>query len=245
MPADCVKPARKNYRMIDSALSTPLVTLEQVALSRQGQTLLDNIQLTLASQQFYWLIGRNGAGKSTLLKIIAGLIKPSSGQVKRKLGLRIGYVPQKLNLPVSLPMTVRDFLAICQPRGERQQGVLKAQLAPLALERLLPLSLTSLSGGERQRVLLAQALLQRPQLLLLDEPMQGLDWRTQQTLQTWVHDLPQAGMSVVMVSHDLPQIQRPTDWVICLDKVICCQGAPDHVMQHHAYQFLYPHDAKA
>lgn len=214
-----------------------LLTLDQVTVQRGGRCLLEQVSTEIHAQRFHWLIGRNGAGKSTLLQVMAGLLAPDQG-CRRPVrpDLRLGYVPQQLSIPESLPLRVRDFLALSGRPAAPQL------LAQLEIGALLNQPVQRLSGGERQRVLLAQALQDQPQLLLLDEPLQGLDWRSQQALQALVHALPEQGIAVVMVSHDLPRLQAAQDWVICLDRMICCQGYLPDIAQHHAYRYLYRHD---
>lgn len=150
-----------------------LVKLDNVCLSFNDISVLDNISFEILPGRIVTLIGPNGAGKTTLLKIILGIIRPDSGSIRKKPGIKIGYIPQKLNLSRAIPLTVKRFLCLDAPYGDKElAGVLKQTgLPPEILQR----SVHPLSGGEMQRVMLARTLLKQPDLLVLDEPAQGLD----------------------------------------------------------------------
>lgn len=216
---------------------TNLVELEHIAVSFGQRTVLNDISLSLAPGRIMTLLGPNGAGKSTLVRVVLGLVKPVRGQLRRADGLRIGYVPQKLHLDVTLPLTVDRFMRL-------RPGVKKGDILP-ALQRvqaahLLDAPMQKLSGGENQRVLLARALLNRPQLLVLDEPTQGVDVNGQLALYNLIDTLRhELGCGVLMVSHDLHLVMAKTDEVLCLNHHICCSGTPEAVSVHPEFISMF------
>lgn len=183
------------------------------------------------------LIGPNGAGKTTLVRIVLGLLQPHTGTLYRAPGLRIGYMPQKLFIEPTLPLTVRRFLQLAAPRQKRDVEPL---LEEVRIVHLLDQQVSALSGGEMQRVLLARALSQSPQLLVLDEPAQGVDVSGQVELYKLINNIRDShGCGVLMVSHDLHLVMATTDEVICLNQHICCHGKPEHVSSDPAYLALF------
>ncbi|MEH6470130.1 MAG: zinc ABC transporter ATP-binding protein ZnuC [Halopseudomonas sp.] len=214
-----------------------LITMEQVNLSRGGRSILANINLQLEAEKIVTLIGPNGSGKSTLVRLLLGLLKPDSGQVSRQPRLRIGYMPQKLHIDATLPLTVRRFLQLA---GRYQETELQQALVQVGADHLLGNPMQQLSGGETQRVLLARALLRQPQLLILDEPVQGVDVNGQIELYALIAELRQRfGCGVLMVSHDLHLVMASTDTVVCLNHHICCSGHPEQVSNDPSYIELF------
>jgi zinc transport system ATP-binding protein len=217
--------------------TAPLVRARELSCSLGSRQILKNISLTLNSRQIITLIGPNGAGKTTLVKILLGLIKPDSGTLERQPGLRIGYMPQKLHLAPAMPLTVKAFLSLAM---HARPGLIGKSLEEVGAERLGNAQIHDLSGGELQRVLLARALIQDPQLLVLDEPVQGVDVNGQAELYkliTRIRDEHQCG--VLMVSHDLHLVMSATDEVLCLNQHICCHGHPEQVSNDPAYLELF------
>ncbi|WP_299584963.1 zinc ABC transporter ATP-binding protein ZnuC [uncultured Microbulbifer sp.] len=214
------------------------MTADSVALQLSGRQLLRDISLELMQGEIVTLIGPNGAGKTTLLRLLLGLTKPSTGAIWRRPGLRIGYMPQRLHIDNSMPMSVQRFLQLGQP------GI-KAAQAQTALDRvgagqLLQASLANLSGGEMQRVLLARAASRKPQLLVLDEPTQGVDVGGQSELYQLIATLrDELNCGVLLVSHDLHLVMAATDRVLCLNQHICCHGHPEQVSRDPAYLELF------
>jgi zinc transport system ATP-binding protein len=222
---------------------THLATLKNISLHFGQRVILHDVSLEVYPQSVLTLIGPNGAGKSTLLKILLGLQKPDSGSVWRQPNLRIGYVPQKFHLDRLLPLTVERFIGLHLRRHDAATVRLSAE--EVGVQNLLPQAVQSLSGGELQRVLLARALLQQPQLLVLDEPGQGVDVSGLSELYQLITRLKQAhGYGVVMVSHDLHLVMAATDQVLCLNQHICCSGQPEAVSRHPEYLRLFG-DARA
>lgn len=214
----------------------PLIQLSHVSVQFAQRFVLKNIELAIAPQEIVSLIGPNGAGKSTLVKVILGIQRIDAGQLQRKPNLKIGYVPQRFNPSSSLPLRVMDLLEVAQCKPDFLQQI----VGETGIAHLLSRQVQQLSGGERQRVLLARALLQSPQLLVLDEPMQGLDIQSETELYAYVRTLPERyGCAVLMVSHDLQWVMQGTQRVVCLNHHICCSGTPGDIQQHPAYQQLF------
>ncbi|PCJ46400.1 MAG: zinc ABC transporter ATP-binding protein ZnuC [Moraxellaceae bacterium] len=215
----------------------PIVQLNHVSLNIRGQSLLKDVNMTVNPAQILTVIGPNGAGKSSLLKIVLGLYKPSSGErvVNRK--LRVGYMPQKLHVDQSLPLTVQRFLALA---GNKNPQDIERSLADVNALQTLKRPIQSISGGEFQRVLLARALLRNPNLLVLDEPAQGVDLHGQQELyQLLARIRDERQCAILMVSHDLHFVMARTDQVICLNQHVCCSGSADAVANHPEYLALF------
>ena len=219
-------------------MSDILLTLDNIGLVRDERAILSRIQLTVARGEIVTLIGPNGSGKSSLVKIAVGLLRPNTGTRQLLPNIKIGYMPQALKLDKSLPISVQHFLQLTAHRPKIPQIV--TALAEVGVERLLKSSVHSLSGGEWQRVLLARALLQQPDLLVLDEPMQGVDLTGQEELYNLLADVPKRhGCGILMVSHDLHLVMAATDKVICLNGHICCEGHPEAVSTHPEYLRLF------
>ena len=215
-----------------------LIKATNINLHIQGRVLLENINLTLKRQEIVTIIGPNGAGKTTLLKVLLDLQKFSSGRIIRAPNLRIGYMPQRLHLNSQLPLTVMKFLSLAaNTNGYRAIGEVAHRLG---IDHLQQASMHSLSGGEQQLVLLARALLRQPQLLVLDEPAQGVDIAGQNSLYQLIGNLRnELHCGILMVSHDLHLVMAATDQVICLNQHICCHGHPEKVSNHPAYLKLF------
>lgn len=216
---------------------TSLVTLDNVSIKFNQRNVLSGVSLALQPGRILTLLGPNGAGKSTLVRVVLGLLAPTTGSVKRDPGLRIGYVPQKLHIDPTLPVTVERFMRLT--RGSKKAEILPA-LKRVQAGHLLNAPLQKLSGGETQRVLLARALLNQPQLLVLDEPTQGVDVNGQVSLYDLINQLRvELNCGVLMVSHDLHLVMAKTDEVLCLNHHICCSGTPEAVSQHPEFIAMF------
>lgn len=217
--------------------ASPLVSLADLTVSRDGQRVLHDVSLTVAPGEIVTIVGPNGSGKSTLLQAIIGALRPVSGRVARAAGLRIGYVPQRLHADPTLPMTVWRFLGLPVPAtAERKRDVLTRTGA----DGLEGKQLTRLSGGQLQRVMLARALLSDPTLLILDEPTQGLDQAGSAAFYELIEELRQSyGCAVLMVSHELHVVMSASDRVICLNGHVCCEGTPEVVSNAPEYRALF------
>ncbi|MBE0500301.1 MAG: zinc ABC transporter ATP-binding protein ZnuC [Desulfuromonadales bacterium] len=216
-------------------MSSPEILLELTAITliRGRRHLLQDIDLQLARGEIVTLIGPNGAGKTTLLRVALGLLAPTSGEVQRKAGVRIGYMPQQLQIDPTFPLTVKRFLAM---NNRAQQERMLPLLEEVGADQVLDSPLQNLSGGEMQRVLLARALLREPELLVLDEPVQGVDVHGQIDLYQLISRVrEQRNCAVLMVSHDLHLVMSATDRVLCLNGHICCSGTPEAVTSNPAF----------
>ncbi|UJF18645.1 zinc ABC transporter ATP-binding protein ZnuC [Vibrio sp. SS-MA-C1-2] len=214
-----------------------LIELKNVTVTYHQRDVLDKVSFTLDRKEIATVVGPNGAGKSTLIKTILGLVKPTSGKVIKDKKLKIGYVPQKLQLNESLPLRTDRFLQLAGRYNKQQRlDALKAVKA----EHLMDSNLHGLSGGEMQRVLLARALLRQPDLLVLDEPVQGVDVNGQVEMYQLISDLRDIfNCGIMMVSHDLHLVMAKTDKVLCLHHHICCQGAPELISNDPSYLALF------
>ena len=218
----------------------PLLKATNVSLKDGAKVLLSTIDLSIKPREIVTLIGPNGAGKTTLLNILLGLRKPSSGVVTKSKNCRIGYMPQKIQLNPLLPLTVEHFLWLVDTTSLKTAITINSALARTGVEHLLKTDMSNLSGGEIQRVLLARALLREPNLLVLDEPVQGVDLKGQDQLYKLISEIrDELGCGVLMVSHDLHLVMASTDNVICLNQHICCHGHPESVSNHPAYLELF------
>jgi len=222
--------------------STELLRAENIYLSDKQRNLLSDINLSVSTGEIVTIIGPNGAGKTSLLNILLGLRTPTSGQVVRAKPLIIGYMPQSLQLNPQLPLTVLRFLSL----AEKCAMSIDSALEKTNTLELKHASMHDLSGGELQRVLLSRAILRKPQLLVLDEPVQGVDVVGQSQLYQLISQLrDELQCGVLMVSHDLHIVMAATDHVICLNQHVCCHGHPDSVSSHPAYLELFGHSTDA
>jgi zinc transport system ATP-binding protein len=214
-----------------------IVKVTNVDLVVGKSTILSDINLVVNKNSVVTIIGPNGAGKSTLLRIILGLIKPTSGQALIRENTTIGYMPQKLQLDPSLPITVDYFLRLSTlPPKLSVEEVLES----VGATRLQHSSMHDLSGGEFQRVLLARALMSLPTLLVLDEPVQGVDVSGQQALYELLASIRKRWKcAMVIVSHDMHMVFSASDQVVCLNQHICCQGRPQSIIKDPEYKSLF------
>jgi len=214
-----------------------LLSTDKVAVRYGGQTVLDRVSLALVPGEIVTIVGPNGSGKSTLLRVLIGALEPSSGTVTRSKGLKIGYVPQKLHIDQSMPLTVRRFLDL--PKRVSDQDACHA-LETAGLSNLGQRQMTALSGGQFQRVLLARAIIGRPDVLMLDEATQGLDQPGSASFYRQIEAVrTELGCAVLMVSHELHVVMSASDRVICLNGHVCCEGTPEVVSAAPAYRELF------
>ncbi len=217
-----------------------LIQAKSLNVLRQGKHILQDVDVTINTNDFVTIIGPNGAGKSMLLKCLMGFYKPDSGKIVRQKNLKIGYVPQRLVPDHTIPMTVKRFLTI---RNSANTVLLKQVAEETKIEHLLTKALSSLSGGELQRVLLARALLNNPDLLVLDEPAQNLDISGQIHFYKLLDRIFQERhLSILMVSHDLHMVMASTQQVICLFHHVCCSGEPQVVTKDPEFVSLFGDD---
>ena len=216
----------------------PLVAASGIVVRIGRHELLSGVDLELAPGEILSLIGPNGAGKTTLVRVLLGVLRPTAGRVMRRSGLVVGYLPQRLHLDPTLPLPVGHFLAL--GRRRRDPPALRAALAEVGAGHLERALMAELSGGEFQRVTLARALLRDPDLLILDEPAQGVDFTGQLELYALIERVRnERGCGVLLVSHDLHVVMAATDRVICLNRHVCCAGQPEAVSRHPEYLNLF------
>ncbi|AHI29496.1 zinc ABC transporter ATP-binding protein ZnuC [Marinobacter similis] len=213
-------------------MSELLATLNQVTVEFDDRLVVDRVNLTVHRGDIITIIGPNGAGKTTLIRAILGLQKASSGEVTLSRKLMIGYVPQQLALESTLPLSVKRFMMLTG----RTLPECQAALQKTGVGHLLDASVHHLSGGEKQRLLLARALVRKPDLLVLDEPAQGVDINGQAALYELIRQLrDELNCGIIMISHDLHLVMAATDKVICLNQHICCSGHPADISHDPAF----------
>ncbi len=214
-----------------------LIESRGLDLNYGGQAILKDVDFHIERGEIVTIVGPNGSGKSSLLRALIGALKPSSGEVTRADGLRIGYVPQKLQIDATLPLTVRRFLNL--PQRQKNEVVMDA-LSQAGVPELAGRQMSALSGGQFQRVLLARALLSDPDILILDEATQGLDQPGAAAFYRQIEDVRiKMNLAVLMVSHDLHVVMAASDRVLCLNGHVCCEGAPEHVADAPEYRALF------
>ena len=214
-----------------------LIETRGLELRYGGQTVLRDVNFSVQPGEIVTIVGPNGSGKSSLLKALIGALRPVSGTVSRKPGLRIGYVPQKLQIDRTLPLTVQRFLNLPDRQSKSRSD---AALARAGVPELTKRQMTDLSGGQFQRVLLARALLADPDILILDEATQGLDQPGAAAFYRQIEEVRAAtGAAVLMVSHDLHVVMAASDRVLCLNGHICCEGTPEVVADAPEYRALF------
>lgn len=217
--------------------TAPLVQLNDAGAYASSRWLVRHVDLAVSPGEIVTLIGPNGSGKSTTAKMALGLIQASQGQATRRDGLRVGYVPQKLAIDWTLPLTVSRFMRLTD---RLEDDVLQGALEEAGIGHLATSSVTTLSGGEFQRMLLARAIARKPDLLVLDEPVQGVDYSGETAIYDLIGDVrDRLGCGVILISHDLHVVMAQTDKVVCLNGHVCCQGSPIAVSQHSEYLRLF------
>lgn len=218
-------------------MTDTLIEASGVSLSLRGTPVLEDVDIHVNRGEIVTLVGPNGAGKTTLVRVLIGLVKPDAGTFRRAPGLTLGYMPQKLHVDPVLPLTVRRLMTLT--RRASRGAILKA-LAEVRGDHLLENEVSGLSGGELQRVLLARAILGQPDLLVLDEPTQGVDQTGQAEFYELVRRIrDRHACGILMISHDLHVVMAATDRVVCLQRHVCCAGAPRSVAGNPEYRRLF------
>lgn len=214
-----------------------LLSIRNVSVAYGANTVLHSVSLDLKVGEIVTIVGPNGSGKTSLLRAIIGAVAPASGDINRKSGLRIGYVPQRLHIDQTLPITVERFMGLTD-RVTRK--TCEAALEAAGVPDLLKRQMSQLSGGQFQRVLLARALLNRPDVLLLDEATQGLDQPGAAAFYKQIEAVRNdTGCAILMISHDLHVVMSASDRVICLNGHVCCEGTPAVVASAPEYRALF------
>lgn len=215
----------------------PLVSLSNVGVRRDGRWLVRGVDFSVSRGEIVTLIGPNGSGKSTTVKTAIGVLKADEGRVERASGLKVGYVPQKLAIDWTLPLTVRRLMTLTGPLCEADMA---AALDAVGLSHMLGAEVQHLSGGEFQRALMARAIARKPDLLVLDEPVQGVDFSGEIAIYDLIRSIRNTtGCGILLISHDLHVVMAATDTVICLNGHVCCRGTPQAVSQSAEYVRLF------
>ena len=213
-----------------------LVKLKDVGLKRNDKWLVKGVSLVVEKGKIITLIGPNGSGKSTTAKIALGLHKNIEGEVQ-KLTDKIGYVPQKISIDWTLPLRVKDFMLLTDDLNDK---LIDEALTLTGVDHLKNKNLGNLSGGEFQRVLLARAISKKPELLVLDEPVQGVDFTGEIALYELIKKISEnLNCGILLISHDLHTVMSATDHVVCLNGHVCCSGSPLDVAKNKEYKALF------
>ena len=221
-----------------------LISARGLCLTRGARPILEGVDLDIGPGEIVTVIGPNGAGKTTLVRILLGLEKPDSGAVQRRGDLTVGYAPQRFDRDPAIPMTVARFLTLATTATKDR---IAEVLDEVGAGRVATQQLHGLSGGELQRVILARALIRNPELLVLDEPVRGVDYVGEAELYGLIGRIRTArGLGVLLISHDLHVVMAQSDRVVCLNRHVCCHGIPQTVAQHPEYVRLFgPETARA
>lgn len=215
----------------------PLVSLTGAGVRRNTDWLVRGVDLTVGDAEIVTLIGPNGSGKSTTAKMALGLIAPSEGTAQRRSGLTVGYVPQRLTIDWTLPLDVERFMHLT---GRVAQEAVETSLDATGVAHLRRSEVRALSGGEFQRVMMARAMARQPDLMVLDEPVQGVDFTGEIAIYDLIRTIrDDLGCGVLLISHDLHVVMAATDRVVCLNGHVCCSGPPTAVASDPAYRELF------
>ncbi len=217
--------------------SAQLVSLDKAGIYRAGRWLVRGVDLTIDAGEIVTLIGPNGSGKSTTAKMVLGIQTPDEGGITRKPKLQVSYVPQKVSIDWTLPLNVTRFMRLT---GRVTVDDSARAMAATGISHLAQAEVRTLSGGEFQRALLARAIARRPQLLVLDEPVQGVDFSGEIALYDLIKQIrDELHCGVLLISHDLHVVMAATDRVICLNGHVCCSGTPTAVIASPEYRTLF------
>lgn len=235
-----------NHPMLTSASSVKkekLLRLENAGICRNQRWLVRNVDLSVKRGEIVTLIGPNGSGKSITIKMALGILKPDEGTATRHSNLQVGYVPQQLTVDWTLPLTINRFM---QLTGRLSKQEVHKTLDRVGIAHLAKANIQSLSGGEFQRAQLARAIARQPDILVLDEPVQGVDFNGEIALYELIADLrDELQCGILLISHDLHLVMAATDTVLCLNGHVCCQGTPKAVTNNAEYKRLFGDRAAA
>lgn len=219
-----------------------LVSMHNVGVRRGQSWLVEDIDLSIGQGEIVTLVGPNGSGKTTIAKLAAGVLKPTSGTLTRRARLSIGHVPQNLNIDWTIPLSVMRLMVLTEHQPDNK---IFEELERVGVAHLKDVAVQQLSGGEFQRVLLARAMIREPDLLVLDEPVQGVDFAGQLALYDHISDIRETtGCAILLISHDLHVVMAQTDRVICLNGHVCCSGPPEQVANSAEYLALFGERAR-
>lgn len=221
-------------------MSEKLVAIKNIYFNASNKVILKDVSFDIARGDFITIVGPNGAGKTSLLKILLGNLKATKGQIIKAESVKFGYVPQKLVIDKTIPISVEYFLKLDEKVNDL---LLRKVCEDTKIETLLQKQMHVLSGGEMQRVLLAKALLNKPDLLILDEPAQNLDISGQLRFYELLAEIyKKQNIAILMVSHDLHMVMSSTKQVICLFNHICCLGEPEKITKNPEFISIFGND---
>lgn len=216
-----------------------LASLKNIVLKRNGQKVIDKISLNLKKGEITTLIGPNGGGKTSIARILLGVLQPTSGIVKKDPKIKIGYMPQKIEIDKTIPMTVNDFLKL-SPEEIIFDDHINSLISRLKLDKILSKQIHNLSGGQMQKVMFLRSIINKPNLLVLDEPTQYMDTSGTEEFYQILDEIRQSQhCAILLVSHDLYMVMQKTDFVFCVNHHICCHGSPESINQHPEYLSLF------
>ena len=214
--------------------------LKNISLKLNNNEILRDINLQLRKGEITTLIGPNGGGKTSIARILIGVIKPSHGKVLIEKNYKIGYMPQKLNIDDTIPIRVIDFINLSSLQNHNSKENQEKLAGRLGLTNILQKSIHEISGGELQKVSMLRALIQNPEILVLDEPTQFMDIAAQGEFYQLIDEIrEQKHCAVLMISHDLHMVMQKTNQVICVNHHICCHGNPESISEHPEYLSLF------
>ena len=213
-----------------------LLKVDNASFYKNNKWLVKGVSLEVKQGEIVTLIGPNGSGKSTTAKIALGIFENTEGEVN-KFTNKIGYVPQKISIDWTLPIRVIDFMSLIEEPSDDQINI---ALNLTSVEHLRNKNLSDLSGGEFQRVLIARAIAKQPDLLVLDEPVQGVDFKGEIALYELIKKISEElNCGILLISHDLHVVMSATDFVVCLNGHVCCSGTPQVVAKNEEYKELF------
>ncbi len=228
---------RHHMARVNRKAGAPLIKGEKLALTIGGRMVVEHVDIEISPGEIVTLIGPNGAGKTTLVRLLLGLLTPDKGTISRAPELSIGYVPQRFSVDPTIPLTVERFLKLTRRGSEDEIGAL---LEEVGAGHLKDVQASSLSGGEFQRIVLAKALMGNPQLLVLDEPVQNVDFSGEAELYRLIETIRDTrGCGILLISHNLHVVLGASDRVVCLNHHVCCSGVPESVARHPEYERLF------
>jgi zinc transport system ATP-binding protein len=220
--------------------SNNIVSLENISLKLNNQEILKDINLEIKKGEITTLIGPNGGGKTSIARILIGALKPSAGKVTIIKNSRIGYMPQKLSIDHTIPMRAIDFINLTSIKPKNLQSNQNELAGKLGINNILTKPISEVSGGQLQRISLMRALINEPDILVLDEPTQFMDIAAQAEFYHSIEEIKnKKNCAILMISHDLHMVMQKTDNVICINHHICCHGSPESINQHPEYISLF------
>jgi zinc transport system ATP-binding protein len=217
----------------------PLASLENIGLKIDGQQIIDKVSLHLNKGKITTLIGPNGGGKTSIARILLGVLQPTSGIITKDSNLKIGYMPQKIVIDKTIPMTVENFLTLSVQKIIFDDKINKL-IDRLKISNILNKQIHDLSGGQMQKVLFLRSIINNPDLLVLDEPTQYMDINATEEFYQIIDEIRKSqDCAILLVSHDLHMVMQKTDVVFCVNHHVCCHGAPEDINQHPEYLSLF------